>query len=139
MIEEPKIVVARRVEPQCESTNPDTDHRCTMAPGHAGPHVVGSPYHPDERWVTPCKGACKWSSNSDSQGARWVECVICGQRRSLTEFVLLTYLKEITSKSPSQLSDITPHVQAICGQEYGIIESEVYDVFEKVLGFVHPQ
>lgn len=69
---------------QCREINTDTGHRCSMADGHAGPHVVGSPYRPDERWVTPCQEH-DFMPNRDRAGNRWDECWKCGERRSLSK------------------------------------------------------
>jgi hypothetical protein len=53
-----------------------------MAEGHAGPHVVGSPYHPVERWVTQCPDdTCDYHENSDGSKNLWEECWKCGDRK----------------------------------------------------------
>jgi len=66
----------------CPSTNPDTGSPCTMAEGHAGPHVIGNPYHPRERWVTQCVATpCDYHGNRDITGNQWDECIRCGDRK----------------------------------------------------------
>jgi hypothetical protein len=53
-----------------------------MAEGHAGPHVVGSPYKPKERWVTRCPDdACDYHENSNGVNIHWEECWRCGDRQ----------------------------------------------------------
>lgn len=56
-----------------------------MAKGHAGPHIVGDPYRPTERWVTPCQdGKCEYHENSNRlQKTVWLECIHCGHQKPL--------------------------------------------------------
>jgi len=81
---------------QCEETSP-TGERCAMSNGHAGPHVVVNPYHPTERWVTPCTGRpCSFHANFHSgkcsvegclhhtgKERRFLECIYCGNTKEI--------------------------------------------------------
>ena len=68
--------------PRCVSVNPKTKSRCSMAQGHAGPHVVGNPYHPVERWVTKCTDEpCVYHEHFAGDKAGTEECIHCGDVR----------------------------------------------------------
>ena len=63
-----------KLEP-CRSMNPDSGKMCDMAQGHFGAHVVGNPYHPVERWVTPCS-----DHRFHEHDAGPAECIYCGEK-----------------------------------------------------------
>lgn len=66
--------------PDCGAVSPASGRFCTMGKGHAGPHVVGSPYRPKERWVTQCPDdRCVYHENRNSEKkTEWLECIRCG-------------------------------------------------------------
>jgi hypothetical protein len=71
----------------CPVVLPISKQLCSMAKGHFGPHVLGSPYHPTERFVTQCSGnkKCEYHRNSATDYTpyppmqnEWLECIFCG-------------------------------------------------------------
>jgi len=69
---------------QCEGIS-YLGSQCTMADGHFGPHVVGSPYNPIERWPQEnCRGHEFHLNSYGERGlarVEWDECIHCGERR----------------------------------------------------------
>lgn len=69
----------------CDSIDPDYGAKCTMAEGHAGPHLIGSPYRPEIEWVVPCAGeAHKFHWNCKPDWSEFEQCIQCGLKRLIT-------------------------------------------------------